>query len=57
MFVSLPLARRLQDAAFIAQALVETGLAKEPANTESLVSLLGWLDKAQIQGDRELTSQ
>ncbi|KAL7409222.1 terpene synthase [Mrakia frigida] len=37
------------DAAFIAQALVETGLAKEPANKESLVSLLGWLDKAQIR--------
>lgn len=57
-FLDLPAAEpsccfSTQDAAFIAQALVETGLAKEPSNQESLVHLLGWLDKAQIQGDRQ----
>lgn len=44
---------RSQDAAFIAQALVETGLAEESQNEESMKRLLDWLDKAQIRNNRE----
>ncbi len=42
---------QLWDAAFIAQALVETGLAERKENKESVTKLLDWLDKAQIQDD------
>ncbi|KAH9479645.1 Lanosterol synthase [Psilocybe cubensis] len=37
------------DTGFIAQALVETGLANEEENKESLIKALGWIDQAQIQ--------
>jgi lanosterol synthase len=40
---------QLWDAAFISQALVETGLAEKEENKESVRGLLDWLDKAQIQ--------
>lgn len=43
----------VQDASFIAQALVETGLAKEPQNQKSIDGLLDWMDKAQIRKDRQ----
>ncbi len=42
---------QLWDAAFIAQALVETGLAEREENKASVKGLLDWLDKAQIQED------
>jgi len=42
---------QLWDTAFIAQALVETGLAHEEDNKESLLKTLHWLDEAQIQGN------
>jgi lanosterol synthase len=40
---------QLWDIGFITQALVETGLAKEEANKESLSRALGWLDICQIR--------
>ncbi|KAG9312937.1 hypothetical protein JVU11DRAFT_6371 [Chiua virens] len=40
---------QLWDIGFITQALVETGLANEPENKESLGRALGWLDICQIQ--------
>ncbi|KAH9939145.1 lanosterol synthase [Amylocystis lapponica] len=40
---------QLWDIAFTAQALVETGLAEEEENRESLICALRWLDQAQIQ--------
>ncbi|THH19446.1 hypothetical protein EW146_g1727 [Bondarzewia mesenterica] len=40
---------QLWDIGFIAQALVDTGLAGEEENRESLVKALGWLDQCQIQ--------
>lgn len=40
---------QLWDIGFITQALVETGLAKEPENKESLSLALGWLDNCQIR--------
>ena len=40
---------QLWDIGFITQALVETGLAKEPENKESLNMALGWLDICQIR--------
>lgn len=42
---------QLWDIAFISQALVETGLAREQENKESCVKALDWLDKAQIRDD------
>lgn len=40
---------QLWDIGFITQALVETGLAKEEVNKESLSRALGWLDVCQIR--------
>ncbi|KAF9526128.1 terpenoid cyclases/protein prenyltransferase alpha-alpha toroid [Crepidotus variabilis] len=40
---------QLWDVGFIVQALVETGLAEEEENKESLVKALEWLDQAQIR--------
>ncbi|KAF9221375.1 terpene synthase [Gyrodon lividus] len=40
---------QLWDIGFITQALVETGLAKEADNKESLKRALGWLDVCQIR--------
>ena len=40
---------QLWDTAFMAQALVETGLAEEEDNRESLLGMLDWLDKCQIR--------
>lgn len=40
---------QLWDIGFISQALVETGLAEEPENRESLVRALKWLDMSQIK--------
>jgi lanosterol synthase len=42
---------QLWDTGFITQALVETGLAREPENRESLVNALEWLDQAQIRSN------
>ncbi|KAI0031288.1 terpene synthase [Vararia minispora EC-137] len=42
---------QLWDIGFITQALVETGLAREPRNRESLVRALQWLDQCQIRED------
>lgn len=39
---------QLWDTAFMAQALVETGLADIEENKESTLKILDWLDKAQI---------
>lgn len=39
---------QLWDTGFITQALIETGLANEEENKESLLKALGWLDQAQI---------
>lgn len=39
---------QLWDTGFITQALVETGLAEEEENKESLIKALEWLDQAQI---------
>jgi lanosterol synthase len=39
---------QLWDAAFITQALVETGLANEEENKPSLIKALEWLDQGQI---------
>jgi lanosterol synthase len=40
---------QLWDAAFIAQALFETGLATEPSNAASVAKLHKWLDDCQIK--------
>ncbi|WWD18426.1 hypothetical protein CI109_102876 [Kwoniella shandongensis] len=40
---------QLWDTAFIAQAAVETGLANEKGNEESVNGMLDWLDKAQMR--------
>jgi len=40
---------QLWDTGFITQALVETGLAVEEENKESLIKALQWLDQAQIR--------
>jgi lanosterol synthase len=42
---------QLWDIGFITQALVETGLAREEQNKESLLKALEWLDEAQIRSD------
>ncbi|KAF4610517.1 hypothetical protein D9613_006740 [Agrocybe pediades] len=42
---------QLWDTGFITQALVETGLANEEENKESLLKALEWLDQAQIRSD------
>ena len=42
---------QLWDTGFITQALVESGLANEEENKESLIKALEWLDKAQIRTD------
>ena len=42
---------QLWDVGFITQALVETGLAAEEENKESLVKALEWLDEAQMRTD------
>ncbi|KDR67988.1 hypothetical protein GALMADRAFT_257537 [Galerina marginata CBS 339.88] len=42
---------QLWDTGFITQALVETGLAGEEENRESLVKALEWLDQGQIRDD------
>ncbi|TIC01122.1 terpene synthase [Wallemia mellicola] len=42
---------QLWDAAFIAQALVETGLGEEEENKGATEKLLDWLDKCQIRQD------
>ncbi|KAI0060948.1 terpene synthase [Artomyces pyxidatus] len=42
---------QLWDIGFITQALVETGLAKDEENKESLIKALKWLDQCQIQDD------
>ena len=42
---------QLWDTGFISQALVETGLAYEPENRESMVKALEWLDQGQIRKD------
>ncbi|SCV74978.1 BQ2448_8007 [Microbotryum intermedium] len=40
---------QLWDTSFIGQALVESGLALEPSNKESLEKVLDWLDHSQIR--------
>ena len=42
---------RLWDIAFIAQAIVEPGLATEESNRASCVKALEWLDQVQIKGN------
>jgi lanosterol synthase len=42
---------QLWDIGFITQALVETGLANEEENKESMIKALEWLDQAQIRTD------
>ncbi|RXK41597.1 lanosterol synthase [Tremella mesenterica] len=42
---------QLWDLAFMAQAAVETGLAGEDDNEASVLGMLDWLDKAQLQHD------
>ena len=42
---------QLWDAAFITQAMIETGLAEEEENAETMVKALEWLDQAQIRGN------
>ena len=44
---------QLWDIGFITQALVETGLASEEENTESLVNALKWLEMCQIKDHPE----
>lgn len=39
---------QLWDVAFIAQALVESGLAEEGDNKESLIKALDWLEQCQM---------
>ena len=40
---------QLWDVAFMAQALVETGLAEEEENHASMIGALGWLEQCQIR--------
>jgi len=40
---------QLWDVAFMAQALVETGLAEEEENHASMIAALGWLEQCQIR--------
>ncbi|KAF8310084.1 terpene synthase [Clavulina sp. PMI_390] len=40
---------QLWDIAFMSQALVESGLAEEEENRESMVKALGWLEQCQIR--------
>lgn len=40
---------QLWDAAFMSQALVETGLGEEKQNTEAVEGVLDWLDKCQMR--------
>ena len=40
---------QLWDTAFMAQAAIETGLADEEENKESVLGMLDWLDKCQMQ--------
>jgi len=42
---------QLWDIGFITQALVDTGLASEEENKESMIKALEWLDQAQIRTD------
>jgi len=42
---------QLWDAAFVSQAIVESGLATEESNRASCVKALEWLDQAQIKGN------
>ena len=42
---------QLWDLAFLAQALVETGLAEEEDNRTCVSGMLDWLDKAQLSDD------
>lgn len=42
---------QLWDLVFITQALVDTGLANEEENNQSLVKALEWLDQSQIRDD------
>lgn len=42
---------QLWDTSFITQAMVETGLATEEENKESMIKALEWLDQAQIRGN------
>lgn len=42
---------QLWDLAFLAQALVETGLAEEDEDKDAVNGMLDWLDKAQIRDD------
>jgi lanosterol synthase len=42
---------QLWDIALITQALVDTGLAAEEENRESLLKALEWIDNAQIRTD------
>ncbi|KAF9477756.1 terpene synthase [Pholiota conissans] len=42
---------QLWDTGFITQALVETGLANDPENKESLMKALEWLDQAQMRSN------
>ncbi|WOO77353.1 Lanosterol synthase [Vanrija pseudolonga] len=42
---------QLWDISFLAQAEVETGLANEPENKESVLSMLDWLDKCQMRAN------
>ena len=39
------------DLVFLAQAMLETGLAEEEENRECVLGILDWLDKAQIKDD------
>jgi lanosterol synthase len=44
---------QLWDIAFITQALVETGLANDEDNKQSLIKALQWLDRCQIRENPE----
>ncbi|KAM0755369.1 terpene synthase [Meredithblackwellia eburnea MCA 4105] len=45
------------DIAFMAQALFETGLAKEPQNISSATRIIKWLDQAQIREDQRWSKE
>lgn len=47
---------QLWDLAFTMQALVETGLADDKANRESVLKGLGWLDRCQIRDNPPVRS-
>ena len=51
MFMTGTNGSQVWDIAFLAQALVETGLAEEKENSETVKGMLDWLDKAQIKED------